>query len=345
MKTKFASLKSLSGYVRWGAAASAVLLSCGLPLQAPAAAFDSPVGQPWDVVMGGHHQGLAVFTFASDGTFSVGSILIPKRPQQPSGSSGGDDDRGTGGNDSRNGSSGTNIPPTLPDHTNVFGFGVIPSPDTPPGTAVEPGQWGFDARGRLVGYYTDVSGYTICVTNEVLVNNPLTGELATNIIVECSRVTNVISFVGTVMPGKRLTLLASTSDGKSVFSGVPVTTVNMPDISGQWTGLNLQDTLPHAEFFTLTRNDPSANVYAVSGAGPGYLYGGVAILSKSGKFAFAADINQPILPTEKKRVRSVIGTLNKQKINFRTGGLDLLAGTPDLPNHRVKFTAARISVP
>ena len=338
MKTKLALIKSLGGFLRLGAAVGAVLASCGAPIQSRAAAFDSPVGQPWDVYMSGRHLGLAVITFNDDFTFSVASVLVPK-PQGIIHAGTSDDDRGTGGDDSRNSTSGTNIPPTLPDHTNVFGFGVIPAPDNPPGTAVEPGQWGFDAKGRLVGYFTDVSGYTICVTNEVLINTGI--GVVTNIIVECSRVTNAISFVGTVVPGKRLTLLASTPDGKSVFTGVPVSTVNVPDISGQWTGMNLQNTIPHTEFFTLTRNDPAGNTYAISGGGPGYLYGGTAILSKSGRFAFSVDINPPITQTEKLRVRSVIGTLNKQKVNFRTGGLDQFAGDPDFPENRVKFTAAR----
>src|SRR4029077_17578534 len=100
MKTKFALIKTFGGYVRWGAAAATVLFSCGLHFGARAATPASPVGD-WDVVMGGRHQGLAVFTFNADGTFSVGSILVPKPPQQLSTSS--DDSRGTGGNDSRNG--------------------------------------------------------------------------------------------------------------------------------------------------------------------------------------------------------------------------------------------------
>jgi hypothetical protein len=339
MKTKLALTKSLGGFLRLGAAAAAVLLSCGAPVQSRAAAFDSPVGQPWDVYMSGRHLGLAVITFNSDFTFSVSSILVPK-PQVFIQSSSSTGDRG--GSDSRTGD--TNVVVGLPSHTNIFGFGTIPNPDNPPGTAVEPGQWGFDGQGRLVGYFTDVSGYSICVTNEVLLNTGI--GVITNIVIECSRVTNAINFVGTVVPGKRLTLLATTPDGKSVFTGVPVTTVNMPDISGNYSGNNLQDNLPHTEFFTLTRNDPAGNVYAIVGQGPGYIYGGTAILSKSGRFAFAVDINPPIDPqTEKLRVRSVIGTLNKQKVSFHTGGLDLLAGDVDTPSARVKFTGVRTATP
>jgi len=339
MKTKFTLIKSLRGSLRWGTALGAVLLSCGAPLQTRAAAFASPVGQPWDVVMAGRHQGLAVMTFADDGTFSVYSILVPKPPSQPSSSS--DNGRGIGGG-SRTGGQ-TNVI-TLPDHTNIFGIVTVPRPDNPPGTAVEPGQWGFDSRGRLVGFYTDVSAYSVCVTNFVVQNNPITGELTTNIVVDCNRLTNAISFVGTVVPGKRLTVVASTPDGKSVFTGVPVTTVNVPDISGNFAGTKLDHVLPYYEFFTLVRNDPSANSYTVDGTGPGYLYGGTALLSKSGRFAFAANINPPQGGSDNDTLiwRSVVGSLNKQKISFNTTGLQEQSGTPE---NRIRFSGGRISIP
>jgi hypothetical protein len=345
MKTKFDISKSLGGYLRWGVAAATALLSCALPLQTRAAAFASPVGT-WDVVMSARHQGLASITFNDDGTFSVASILVPKVPKQPSTTSG-DDDRGTGGDDSRNGgtggSSGSTATNTLPAHTNIFGFGVIPRPDSPPGTAVEPGQWGFDSRGRLVGFYTDVSGYSVCVTNTILVNTDF--GVTTNNVVDCTRVTNAISFVGTVVPGKRLTVVASTPDGKSVFTGVPVTTTGVPDISGQWAGTKLDAPLVYSEFFTLTRNDPSDNTYAIIGAGPGYNYAGIAILSKSGRFGFAAQINPPTSPSDTDtdvHIRAVVGTLNKRKPSFHTTGLD---ETSNDPENRIRFSGARISAP
>lgn len=342
MKTKFDIKKSFSGYLRWGVAAATALASCALPLQTRAAAFASPVGTTWEVVMSARHQGLAYITFSGDGTndstFSVASILVPKPLPQPSTSS--DDGRGTGGDDSRNGGS-TNGTPALPAHTNIFGFGMIPRADSP-GTEVDSGHWGFDWHGRLVGFYTDVSGYSVCVTNTVLVNTDL--GVVTNIVIECSRVTNAISFVGTVVPGKRLTLLASTPDGKSVFTGVPVAT-NLPDISGQWTGTKVDRTLPYSEFFTLTRNDPSQNTYAINGTGPGYFYAGTAILSKSGKFGFAAQINPPTSPTDldtEVHVRAVFGTFNKRKPSFNTTGLDQGSNDPD---NRIRFNGTRITGP
>src|SRR4051812_27427549 len=111
MKTKFPLIKSFGGYLRWGAAIGAVLLSCGAPLQSRAAAFASPEGT-WDVSMSGRHQGLAVFTFNADGTFDVASILVPKLPVVPSDSNSAD--RGTGGDGSRTGPppiGDTNAPP------------------------------------------------------------------------------------------------------------------------------------------------------------------------------------------------------------------------------------------
>ena len=341
MKTKLASIKSLGGFLRLGAAAGAVLLSCGAPLHARAAAFDSPVGD-WDVVMNARHQGLAVITFADDGTFSMSSILVPKPPTPPSS---GVTDRGLA-DDSRNDSGNTNVI-ILPPHTNLFGAFFIPQPDTvnPDGSVnhvgVDSGHWGFDAKGRLVGFYTDVSGYDVCVTNLVLVNNPITGGVDTNIVIECNRLTNAISFVGTVSPGKRLTMVSSTPDGKSVYTGVPITTVNLPDLSGNWTGVKTDDHLIYNEFFTLLRNSPDANTYTVDGGGPGYFYGGTALLSKSGKFAFTLSINPGTDPT-KVHIRAVTGTLNKSNLSFRTMGFDEVSGDP--ANH-ILFTGVRTSVP
>lgn len=334
-------MKSLAGPLRWGVAAGTVLLSCGVPLDASAAAFDSPAGTTWDVVMNGRHRGLALITFNDDGTFSAESILVPRPPVQPSTSS--DDSRGTGGNDSRNGlpSVGETNIITLPSHTNLFGHFLIPLPDTqnPDGSVnhvgVDFGHWGFDGQGRLVGFYTDVSGYDVCVTNIILVNTGI--GIITNLEVDCSRLTNAISFTGSVVPGKRLTLRASTPDGPSLFSGVPVTTNGVPDISGNWTGTKIDQNLPYTEFFTMTRNDPAGNSYFIQGGGPGYLYAGTAFLSKSGQFALSAIVN-PSDNTTEVHGRAVFGTLNKRKPSFQTGGLDELSGSPE---NRIKFNGVR----
>jgi hypothetical protein len=204
---------------------------------------------------------------------------------------------------------------------------------------VEAGQWGFDAQGRLVGFYTDVSGYSVCVTNQVLINTGI--GIVTNFVVECNRLTNAISFVGSVVPGKHLTLNATTPDGHSTYSGVPVAT-NLPDLSGQWSGVKTDNPLTFNEFFSLLPNT-TVNNYNISGMGPGYIYQGVAFLSKSGKFAVAALINPPPGASDSSTdvtVRSVMGSLNKQKFTFSTTGLEQPSGQ-DEP--RIKFTGSRIS--
>jgi len=337
---KLALIKSLGGSLRRGAAAATVTLSCALPLHARAAAFDSPVGD-WDVVMTARHQGLAIVSFADDGTFSMGAILVPKPRPLPSSNT---SDRGQT-DDSRDGSGGTDVI-ILPAHTNLFGGFSIPQSDTVNGdgsvnhVGVDSGHWSFDTKGRIVGFYTDVSGYDVCTTNLVLVNNPITGGVDTNIVIECNRLTNAISFVGTVTPGKRLTLVASTPDGKSVYTGVPVNAVILPDLSGNWAGIKTDDHLTYNEFFTLSAN-LTPNSYTVNGGGPGYIYGGTALLSKSGKFAMTLDIN-PGDDTSKVHIRAVMGTLNKRKFSFRTMGLDEISGDPE--NH-ILFTGARTSIP
>jgi len=74
MKTKSALIKSLGGYLRLGAAAGTVLLSCGLPLNTRAAS-GSPVGI-WDVAISGSRQGLAQMSFSGGGTNGPGTFTI-----------------------------------------------------------------------------------------------------------------------------------------------------------------------------------------------------------------------------------------------------------------------------
>jgi hypothetical protein len=201
---------------------------------------------------------------------------------------------------------------------------------------VESGQWGFDAKGRLVGFYTDVSAYTVCITN-VVGTNFITGDPI--IAVDCNRLTNAISFVGSVVPGKHLTLNATTPDGRSTFSGVPVAT-NLPDLSGQWSGMKIVNPLSYNEFFSLSP-DTVLNTYNIAGMGPGYVYQGVAFFSKSGKFAVAAVVNPPTGASDNTADlvwRSVVGSLNKQKFTFSTTGFEQASGVLD--NH-IKFTGAR----
>jgi hypothetical protein len=99
---------------------------------------------------------------------------------------------------------------------------------------------------------------------------------------------NAVSFVASVVPGKRLSLVASTVNGRIVYSGNPAKT-NLTDISGNWYALKTEN---HQEFLETFDLMPSGvpNIYNVeNGLGAGYDFGGVAMLSARKKIGFALE--------------------------------------------------------
>ena len=236
-----------------GAVATTVLgLAFALTSQAQPA---SPEGT-WDMVSsGGGQKGIAQFEFSAvpdtNGLFHF-SVSQIQAPILKS-SSGFTESRGTT-DESRTGTGTETTPQT---NTVVFGFSHTDS-----------GMWSYDSEGRVVGAFTQ----------------PLVGSGSTNVTV------NAISFVGKVVPGKRLTLVASTSFGKVTYRGTP--RVSLTDISGAWSGLKTQEDQLYLEFFTLTPFG-IPNVYTVDGQGPGYVYSTgldpitVCMVSSHGKIGFS----------------------------------------------------------
>jgi hypothetical protein len=135
---------------------------------------------------------------------------------------------------------------SLSSETNLFGFSPVS------------GQWFYDSKGRVVGNYSI----------EVGISNNIQG----------------VSFVGKVVPGKRLTLVASSPYGKLNYKGVPFRTVT--DISGYWNGSKVQGKQNFIEFFTLLPAD--SNIYhVVDGIGPAYSFSaGFCMVSSQKKIGF-----------------------------------------------------------
>jgi hypothetical protein len=165
---------------------------------------------------------------------------------------------------------------------------------------------------------TGVTNFSVDVTNSILLTNFTWSATSsdnttnsysdmflflgsyTNITTAASAdSTNAVSFEGTVVPGKRLTLKASTSLGKVTYQGVPATT--LPNLDGSsWSGDKKQDGQDFVEFFGLrsfsTYNPWSSdfpdiasypNIYwTTNGMGPGYAYYGIAVLSRQKKIGF-----------------------------------------------------------
>jgi hypothetical protein len=140
--------------------------------------------------------------------------------------------------------------------------------------------------------------------------------------------TNQISFVGTVTPNKRITLLASTSLGgnKLTYTGVPMNTNKLTNISGNWTGTKVENNVNYTEFFAVT---PSSLPYLFfadgTGAfpsGPGYDVNGVVMVSSQKKIAFAQ--HEHPWGSTNYTLRAATGPLSVSKtaITAKTKGLD-----------------------
>ena len=299
-------MKFLGGYLRLGAAAGAVLLSCGLPIQARAAS-GSPVGT-WDVVISGARQGLAVMQFNSDGSFAIFEIVVPKRISPPSGDTG---DRG--GPDSRN-DQGSG--PSVITFTNLFGEESISN-----------GRWSFDVNGRVVGTFCETLAevctpetFTVVTTSNFdtstyYITNTIT-------ITNCVGITNGVSFTGTAVPNTRLTLTGRAFSRPVVFSGLPL--IVLTNASGLYNGARVAGGETSFEFLSLAVSalDPTGFnvIYDVHGASGGYSYttlGGHALVSRRGKIAFAI----PFDP-DGNILRATVGGFDLRRLRFNTFGVE-----------------------
>ncbi len=346
MKTKFTSIKSLSGYVRWGVAAAAVLALGGL--QARAATPVSPVGTTWDVTMSGSRSGLALMEFFDGGTaesrtFQILEIVVPKPPSSESSSD--TESRGTGGDDSRNGSGSTNSTPPFA-MTNVFGE-----------LFVDNGRWGFDEQGRVIGFHAEVLPPFVTTNTVPLTNCVPDGTIyfpgqpcgfISNVVTYTTNFpgSNGVSFVGTVVEGKRLTLSVRLGSQKMVYQGLPA--IELPDLSGSWFGHRIEPRHVTIELFTLTSTG-TPNLYDVVGGGGNYSYSGlggegIALVSRWNKIAFVLPFDPDGLT-----LRATIGNFSSpvknfsgRRLNFSSQGWEQ-AG-PSLDGH-IKFNGAFSEAP
>jgi hypothetical protein len=168
--------------------------------------------------------------------------------------------------------------------TNLFGFGRINGP------------WQFDTKGNVIGYFVE----RVAVAN------------TTNIVL------NSVGFTAKVVPGKRLTLVASTPNGKVTYRGVPLSGT-LPDINGSWQALKKVNKRTTVEFYdVLTASEPF--LFGVSGTGAGYTFEGVSMISSQKRIGFAMGI----LPDDGTNyvLRSVVGTYNPKKGKATTKGAE-----------------------
>jgi hypothetical protein len=340
MKTNLANNRALIGRRNLPAALAALLLfgAHAIAQLQP----KSPAGT-WDCTISGARSGVSYVTFTSDGRFYGTEILVPKvaqPPRQP-------------------------LVFTIP----TTGLGVRPPATNAPsisGAFYFAGSWGFDAKGRTIGYFTEAvlpPPKIVCLTNPVVssetitlttvlpdgsVSNFETTVFSTNVVESCTTnfgtgFTNAVNLVGSVVPGKRLTLVCSSPLGGVTFSGVPAATLT--NLSGDWYGIRGQNGFSSYEFFTLGPiPNFFPNAYAVDGQGPDYSYSGIALLSSQKQIAFALDI--PDAPGGEV-IRTVMGSFSLRKLQSSAIGFEQPPGFSMLTwSNRMSFQVTkRTSVP
>jgi hypothetical protein len=188
-----------------------------------------------------------------------------------------------------------------------------------------------------------------CFTNAVYVTNypwfapPPSTEVGftnltftnSNFTIGAIGITNDISFVGKVVPGKRLTLVGSSAFGKFTIRGVPLApvTTSLPVDGFFWTGNKVQGGFKSVEEFRLL-DTGIPNWYGVNGQGPSYNYNytnSICLISSQKSIGFS--INEipfggagSLLEVS----RATVGPLINNKKGVGTKGLGDSVDNPDI---------------
>lgn len=218
----------------------------------------------------------------------------------PSKTSSGSSGRNIGGDTGRGtDSTGTNTQVK----TFIFGFGTLT------------GQWNLDSKSNVIGFFS------YDVVDPSSSNTTL----------------NTVSFTGKAVPGKRLTLVGSTTFGKISIRGIPfatVTNVSGGDFDGSsWFGTKTSGGIGYQEFFQLTTVSP--NIYGMDGQGPGYTYSfadSTCMISQQKKIGFA--IVETINGTNTTLRASVGSFKNGSTVSAKTKGIIS-------PDKTIKFDATK----
>jgi hypothetical protein len=350
----------LTGLVR-GAAVGALLLGAVQTSHAGTADPSAGSSFTWDVVSSGAGQrGLAVITFSNDLTFRGYQLLAANAPNTNSANAG----RG-GGDTGRGGSTGgTNSVQTL-----LFGFTPIDGVWTisSQGKIVGFFSEAVNVTSIVTNFFASTNTFTLVnpqTTETTNVQVAFTnGQGSANITIDwpnpppgfnqdyvvvntnftlqvgSAESTNVVSFTGTAVANKHITLVSSTTFGKMTFSGVPIG--NGVDVSGNWIGTKKENGHSANEFFSLTSSQvanpfpaefPDAanfpNIFfTTDGLGAGYTFTGVAMVSRKNKIGFQFNNNDGT-------ARAMMGSLKASK-----HGTTATTKGVEVPLTEVNFTA------
>ena len=260
------------------AAASALALLAGTTPPAQGAAFDSPVGQ-WDFTLSGKARGNAQIVFNADGTID-GYVQRYTNKKLPKTNPRGPSDDGTRNVLSTNTVSITNLS----------------------GDATIDGHWGFDERGKILGYLNEHS---------------FEGTNAT---------TDSITFNGVVTAPTRVTLQGRSSVGKITYSGIP--DGPLLNIGAVFTATGKRGKTQVVEFFTLTSMGGNNSIYGVTqGSSPGQTYGGVALLSGRKQLSMVTTNNDGLTPL---RLTTLVGSIKTNTAKASLTGKESVAGSVSL---------------
>lgn len=257
-------------------AALGLLLPAAVQAQTP----PSPVGD-WDLVYSGRQRGLAVLSFQSDFTFTGYEILRPTPPPTPKPADPDPNPRPTSGR--------------VGDSITTGGSGGATTVTNLLGSAPISGTWGYDVRGKLIGILNQLS-LTVktleVVTTNIIDNVPV---YSTNLVDTLVTETNAVSFRGTVVPGKRMTLALSGQNGNNSLAGLPV--IPLADQSGPFYVTGRRGTVSFVEFLDVTPDPLMLNRYNYTGTGAGYTFQGRMLVSRQGRIAITAFTNdeEPVL--------------------------------------------------
>ena len=322
-----------------GITAAALLLGASVQTSHAGAANPAVGGSfTWDLIStGAGERGISFVTFTNDGTFTGYQMLaaIPPKTNAVSNGRGGTT---VGRGDS--GGTGTTVQTflfgfspikgtwTIDSHGRIIGFfdealnvtSVVTNYAASSGfvTLTNP-QLTTETTNVFVSYTNGQASAKVTIpwpdpppgfNQDYTLLNP-----SNSIAIGSAESTNIVSFVGTSVLGKKLTLICTTTFGKVTFKGVPA--VKNVDISGNWIGAIHHNGITANELFSLTAFSPSANpfptdfpdianfpnlFFTTNGLGAGYTFGGVAMVSQQKTVGFTITNSAGTL-------RAVIGTL------------------------------------
>ncbi len=192
---------------------------------------------------------------------------------------------------------------------------------------------------------------SFCFTNPIIVTNvpwsappPNTEVGFTNLVftnqnftLAAVGITNNVSFIGKVVPGKRLTMVGSSAFGKFTIQGVPLAPVVTPlPVDGFfWTGTVTQNGFKYVEEFSLI-SQGIPNYFGMNGQGPSYTYdplSTVCLISQKKRIGFSvfeipfgAGTNGEITAT----LRGTVGTLKSTTKVIGTKSLGCSTADPNI---------------